>query len=128
MLLSVAEVAEILQIKEGHLYYLLRFGRVDGAIKICSNWRIDENSAREMYERINAKRAGILPGYNVYLGFDEQLENIRKTSLSSDKKSPFTRIQSRRRMEHQSKRSDCVDRKPGRPLKQQLLWPEENFW
>lgn len=128
MLLSVAEVAAILQIKEGHLYYLLRFGRIDGAIKICSNWRIDERSAREMYERVNAKRAGILPGYSEYLGFDEQLEDIRKASLQAAKKSPFTRIQSRRRVERKPKRPDSLDRKPGRDLKQQSLWPDDNFW
>ena len=91
MLLSVEETAKILEVKPGHLWYLLRFGRIDGAVKICSNWRIDEYSAKEMYEQINAKRAGILPGYSKYLGFNELLENIRKTSLSSSKKSPSNR-------------------------------------
>lgn len=128
MLLSVEETAGILQMKPGHLWYLLRFGRIDGAVKICSNWRIDENSAREMYERINAKRAGILPGYSKYLGFDEQLEDIRKTSLSSAKKSPFTRIQNRRRVEYQPKRPDSVDRKPGRTVDQLELWPDNQYW
>lgn len=124
MLLSVEEVARILQMKEGHIYYLLQFGKIDGAVKICSNWRIDEGSAKEMYERVNAKRAGILPGYSKYLGFDEQLEDIRKASLSSVKKSPFTRVQMRRRVEHKQNRPDSLDRSPGRELKQQWLFPE----
>ena len=128
MLLSVEETAKILEVKPGHLWYLLRFGRIDGAVKICSNWRIDEYSAKEMYEQINAKRAGILPGYSKYLGFNELLENIRKTSLSSAKKSPFTRVQSRRRVEHKQKRPDSVDRKSGRTVVHLELWTDNQYW
>lgn len=109
MLLSVAEAAQILELKPKHIYYRLEFYKVDGAIKIGRIWRIDEESVREWYERVNAKRAGILPGFDELVGFDATLENIRKASLQADKTTCFTRIQGRRQgVDSNKSRSDTV--------------------
>lgn len=95
MLLSVAETAQLLELKPAQIYYKLRFSKIDGAIKLFSNWRIDEETVREWHERINAERAGFLPGFDELIGFDAVLANIRTASLQNDKKSCFACLQGR---------------------------------
>lgn len=104
MLLSVAEAAKILELKPKHIYYRLEFCKVDGAIKIGRIWRIDEESVREWYERVNATRARIFPGFAELVGFEATIENIRKASLQTNKTTCFTRV---------SRRGQGVDSVPG---------------
>lgn len=95
MLLSVAETAQLLELKPAQIYYKLRFSKIDGAIKLFSNWRIDEETVREWHERINEERAGFLPGFDELCGFDAVLKDIREASLQNDKKSCFACLQGR---------------------------------
>ena len=106
MLLSVPEAAQLLELKPAQIYYRLSLCQIDGAVKVFSSWRLDEQSVRELHERLNAERAQFLPGFNELVGFDVTLENIRKASLQADKKSCFARLESRRRMVCHKSRSN----------------------
>lgn len=106
MLLSVPETARLLELKPSQIYYRLTMCQIDGAVKVFSSWRLDEQTVRKMYERINAKRAQFLPGFAELVGFDAILEDIRKASLQADKKSCFARVESRRRMVCHKSRSN----------------------
>lgn len=120
MLLSVKEAAMVLELKPSQLYYRLNLYQIDGAIKICRNWRIDEETVRKLYERVNAKRAGILPGFTELVGLDAVLANIRETSLQTDKKSCFARIPGRKGMEHCKSRLNCLAGIGSREVTKQL--------
>lgn len=50
MFYTIDEVAEKIGIKRRIIYYFLSFGKIQGAFKIRSNWRITEGGLNEIIE------------------------------------------------------------------------------
>ena len=121
MLLSVPETARLLELKPSQIYYRLTMCQIDGAVKVFSSWRLDEQTVRKMYERINAKRAQFLPSFAELVGFDVLLEDIRKTSLQADKKSCFARLEGGRGMVCNKSRSHRLARQRDRVEQRELF-------
>lgn len=120
-MLSVPETARLLELKPSQIYYRLTMCQIDGAVKVFSSWRLDEQTVRKMYERINAKRAQFLPGFAELVGFDAILEDIRKTSLQADKKSCFARLEGGRGMVCNKSRSHRLARQRDRVEQRELF-------
>ncbi|MGP1587289.1 MAG: hypothetical protein ACTTHG_02980 [Treponemataceae bacterium] len=129
MLFSVYEASYILNISPTRLYYELSLSRVKGAFKVLSNWRIDEDTLKEMYERFRELDFGESSCNFGYSGFEERLESVRQKCMENIGRSTFTRLQSRRRMECNKGRFDKLVENKKRNIiyKQLLLFNEEDF-
>lgn len=112
MLLTVREVASILDMDFHNVYYLIESCKVDG-VKIRDDWRVYSDSVRELYdkrENDSIYRDRVCGG-NGFSGFDELVERIRANRVQNHRRRRYSRVERRRRVELSARRRDKVSRK-----------------
>ena len=125
MLFCVDEIAFILQVERGWVYYHLRMYNIS-SIKIGDSWRITEQGLDDAVRLFISKRAGETSGNNGLEGYTERIENIRQTYAKNPARSPFTCLpRSGRRLASGKNRLYKV---VGQPTRQLELWENDNFW
>ena len=125
MLFCVDEIAFILQVERGWVYYHLRMYNIS-SIKIGDSWRITEQGLDDAVRLFISKRAGEVASDNGLEGYSERLAHIRQTYAANPARSPFTCVsRSGRRVAGGTQRLYPMVRQPARQLE---LWDNDNFW
>lgn len=125
MLFCVDEIAFILQVERGWVYYHLRMYNIS-SIKIGDSWRITEQGLDDAVRLFISKRAGEVASDNGLEGYSERIAHIRQTYAANPARSPFTCLsRPRRRVAGGTQRLYPVVRQPARQLE---LWDNDNFW